>query len=231
MAQYRNVKEFTDKIRNVYNKYRTEYVEISNAILEDKKQWLEERRRGWTTAEKGKIATLKHDEEERNRRIAFESIEDRAKAEFDEIKAECMKIFEPYNRATASMIDMPTLELLKSGILKDNELIDLANDFSDNVTMLRLIGKYAEEKVKNSKAVENKDALGDFAIRCKAAAFPYIVPVENLILWSLKAMRAEKDVSDKENAISNSNAIAKRYDQAADEFTAEAAKYYITVSE
>ncbi len=231
MAQYRNVKEFTDKIRNVYTKYREEYVKLSNAFLEDKNQWLEECRRGWTTHEKGKIATLKHDEEVRNRRIAFESIEDRAKAEFDEIKAECMKIFEPYNRATASMIDMPTLELLKSDILKDNELMDLANDFNDNVTMLRLIGKYAEERVKNGDAIENKAVLGDFAIRCKSSAFPYIVPVENLILWSLKAIRAEKEVSDKETAISNSNAIARLYEQEADKLTTEAAKYYITVSE
>lgn len=231
MAQYRNVKEFTDKIRNAYPKYREEYIKLGNAILEDKKQWSEECRRGWTTAEKGKIATLKHDEEARKLRLAFESIEDRAKAEFDEIKAECMKIFEPYNRATASMIDMPTLELLKSGILKDNELIDLANDFSDNVTMLRLIGKYAEEKMNNAEAIENTQVLRDFTIRCKAAAFPYIVPVENLILWSLKAMRAEKEVSDKETAISNSNAIARLYEQEADKLTTEAAKYYIAVGE
>lgn len=229
MAQYRNVKEFTDKIREAYSKYREEYIKASNAIIDDTKRWNEELRRGWATLNDRQEASLKHDTKARELRQAFESIEDRAKAEFDEIKAECMKIFEPYNRATASMIDVPTLELLKSGILKDNELIDLADNFSDNITMLRLIGKYAEERANISDTYDRK--MATFAMGCQRASFPYIEPVDNLILWSLKAIRGEKDSRNKEDAIVMSNGIAKNYDEQADRLTAEAEKFYIKVSE
>ena len=229
MAQYRNVKEFTDKIRKAYQKYREEYVNIANAIIDDKKKWSEELSRGWVTHDKRQEATIKHDKKVRELREALESIEDRAKAEFDEIKAECMEIFEPYNRATASMIDMPTLELLKSGVLRDNELIDLADSFADNVTMLRIIGKYADERAENSDTFDGK--MAKFAMGCRRASFPYIEPVDNLIFWSLKAIRGEKDKRDKEDAITMSNGIAKRYEEEADKLTADAEKFYITVSE
>lgn len=229
MAQYRNVKEFTDKIRKAYPKYREEYISLGNALIDSKKKWNEELRRGWRTHKEQQEATIKHEEEMRTLRIAFESIEDRASAEFETIKQECIEIFEPYNRATASMIDMPTLELLKSGILKDNELIDLADGFSDNITMLRLIGKYAEERANISDTIDRK--MGSFAIKCKNASFPYIKPVNDIILWSTRAIRGDKDHRDKEQAIAGATGIAKLYDETADKITAEAEKFYIKVSE
>lgn len=229
MAQYRNVKEFTDKIREGYSKYREEYIKIGNAILEDKKYWDEELRRGWRTPNEKQEATFKHDVKARELRQLLENVEDRAMAEFEEIKTECVKIFEPYNRATASMIDMPTLELLKSGILKDNELIDLAGNFSDNVTMLRLIGKYAEERANISGTSDRK--MQSFANRCKEASFPYIKPIENLIMWSLKAIRGDKGNTNKEKAICLSDGIAKIYEEQAEKLTTEAEKFYIQVSE
>lgn len=229
MAQYRNVKEFTDRIRNAYPKYREEYVTLGNALIEGKKKWNDELRRGWRTPKERQEATLKHDEEMKKLRLAFESIEGKALAEFEAIKQECVEIFEPYNRATASMIDMPTLELLKSGILKDNELIDLADGFSDNITMLRLIGKYAEERASISDTIDRE--MGTFAIRCKEASFPYIRPINDLIMWSTRAVRADKDHIDKEQAFIGATGIAKVYEETADKITAEAEKFYITVSE
>ena len=229
MAQYRNVKEFTDRIRNAYPKYREEYVTLGNALIEGKKKWNDELRRGWRTPKERQEATLKHDEEMKQLRLAFESVEDRARAEFEAIKQECVEIFEPYNRATASMIDMPTLELLKSGILKDDELIDLADGFSDNITMLRLIGKYAEERASISDTIDRK--MGTFAIKCKEASFPYIRPINDLIMWSTRAVRADKDHRDKEQAFIGATGIAKVYEETADKITAEAEKFYITVSE
>ncbi len=229
MAQYRNVKEFTDRIRNAYPKYREEYVSLGNALIEGRKKWSEELRRGWRNPQEQQEATNKHDAKMRELRIAFENVEDRALAEFEAIKQECIEIFEPYNRATASMIDMPTLELLKSGILKDNELIDLADSFADNVTMLRLIGKYAEERANVSDTIDRK--MGSFAIRCKEASFPYIKPINDLIMWSTRAVRADKDHRDKEQVFAGSTGIARVYEETADKITAEAEKFYITVSE
>lgn len=49
--------------------------------------------------------------------------------------------------ADPEALDMPTLELLKSGVLKSGEYARLANRAAQagNVTMLRMIGKYASE--------------------------------------------------------------------------------------
>lgn len=127
------------------------------------------------------------------------------------------------------MIDMPTLELLKSGILKDNELFDLADSFSDNVTMLRIIGKYAEERANISDTADRK--MASFAIKCKGASFPYIVPVNDLILWSTRAVRADKDHRDKDQVFAGASGIARLYEETADNITAEAEKYYIKVSD
>ena len=227
MAQYRNVKEFTDKIQKVYAKYREEYIEASNNIAEEEKLWTAECRRGWRNPDEKQNTTLKHQAKEKALREAFESIEDRARAEFDEIKAECMEIFKPYGGASASMLDMPTLELLKSGILKDDELIKLADDFTDNVTMLRLIGKYAGERADVAKDFKMKD----FALKCQRASFPYLEPIDGLAYWSLKAIRADKDNRNKDNTIAKSNGIAKEYEKQAEKFTADAEKFYIEVSE
>ena len=43
-------------------------------------------------------------------------------------------------------LDMNAVELLKSGILTDTELANMAQEYANNGTMCRLIGKYMEER-------------------------------------------------------------------------------------
>ena len=49
------------------------------------------------------------------------------------------------NIASPDSMDMPTIELLKSGILTGNEYMNLLQKYAENPTMTRIIGKYAHD--------------------------------------------------------------------------------------
>ena len=63
--------------------------------------------------------------------------------------------------ADGSQVDMATVELLKSGILKSDEYVSLYNaaQNSGNHTMMRLIGKYAGEAAPNAPTNEKEAQL------------------------------------------------------------------------
>lgn len=63
-----------------------------------------------------------------------------------EVRQEVERRFYGHFHATPQDIDMPALELLKSGILTDTELKNLANSYSNNATMRRLIGRTMEQR-------------------------------------------------------------------------------------
>lgn len=88
---------------------------------------------------------------------------------------------------------------------------------------------YAEERANISDTADRK--MASFAIKCKGASFPYIVPVNDLILWSTRAVRADKDHRDKDQVFAGASGIARLYEETADNITAEAEKYYIKVSD
>lgn len=49
------------------------------------------------------------------------------------------------NIASPDSMDMPTIELLKSGILTGGEYMNLLQKYANNPTMTRIIGKYAQD--------------------------------------------------------------------------------------
>ena len=102
-----------------------------------------------------------------------------ASKDFENILAEADDVFGRYNRATGDKLDLATVELLKSGILSDNEIKALAKDFEGNVAMLRIIGKYADERA-------SKDNIEMIALAhsLKNAEIPYREPLERLVFWS-----------------------------------------------
>ena len=122
-----------------------------------------------------------------------------------------------YNRATVDKLDLATVELLKSGILSDNEIKALAKDFEGNVAMLRIIGKYAEER----GGKENME-MAVLPRNLKTAEFPYREPLERLVFWGNTSI-AEK----------NSRAMARnsQFESMYNELAEQTKGVYITVSE
>ena len=48
MAQYRNVKEFLDKINDKYKAHRAEYERLTEQYTRNAEQWKKEVARGWS---------------------------------------------------------------------------------------------------------------------------------------------------------------------------------------
>ena len=146
MAQYRNVKEFLDKINDKYKAHRAEYERLTEQYTRNAEQWKKEVARGWSNYKLQQEAKERHDKEQREIKKDLDELRTTANTDFENILAEADDVFGRYNRATGDKLDLATVELLKSGILSDNEIKALAKDFEGNVAMLRIIGKYAEER-------------------------------------------------------------------------------------
>lgn len=69
-------------------------------------------------------------------------------AELEGIGAELRKTVNDNAQARPEQLDMATLELLKSGILRPAEYAKLLSDNAENATMARLIGSYAAQAAK-----------------------------------------------------------------------------------
>ena len=217
MAQYRNVKEFLDKINDKYKVHRAEYERLNELYNLKGEEWKKELARGWSNQQMQKEARAKHEAEQSEIKNALEELRRTASTDFENILAEADDVFGRYNRATGDKLDLATVELLKSGILSDNEIKALAKDFEGNVAMLRIIGKYADERA-------SKDNIEMIALAhsLKNAEIPYREPLERLVFWSENGLK-----DDTIKAMAHNN----HYENTYNELVEQSEGVYITVSE
>ena len=220
MAQYRNVKEFLDKINDKYKAHRAEYERLTEQYTRNAEQWQKEIARGWSNYNLQQEAKAKHTAEQAEIRKALDDLRTTANTDFENILAEADDVLGRYNRATGDKLDLATVELLKSGILSDNEIKALAKDFEGNVAMLRIIGKYAEER--GGQGGKNNMEMAVLARNLKTAEFPYREPLERLIFWGNSGI-AERD--------SRATAGNSQFDTMYNELVEQSEGLYITVSE
>ena len=217
MAQYRNVKEFLDKINEKYKAHRAEYERLNEQFTRNAEQWKKEIARGWSNQQMQKEARAKHEAEQSEIRNALDELRRTASKDFENILAEADDVFGRYNRATGDKLDLATVELLKSGILSDNEIKALAKDFEGNVAMLRIIGKYADERA-------SKDNIEMIALAhsLKNAEIPYREPLERLVFWSENGLK-----DDTIKAMAHNN----HYENTYNELVEQSEGVYIKVSD
>ena len=216
MAQYRYAKEFLEKINAKYKAHRAEYERLNELSKIKADEWKKEVNRGWTNQQMQKEARAKYDAEQSEIRKAIENLRAAANRDFENIIADADNVFGRYNRATGDKLDLATVELLKSGILSDDEIRALAEDFAGNVAMLRIIGKYADERRKDNPE------MAVLAHELKNAEIPYREPMETLAFWSNEGLNTD--------AI-KSTAYNNHYDDTYSELMAQSENVYITVGE
>lgn len=216
MAQYRYAKEFLEKINAKYKAHRAEYERLNELSKIKADEWKKEVNRGWTNQQMQKEARAKYDAEQSEIRKAIENLRAAANRDFENIIADADNVFGRYSRATGDKLDLATVELLKSGILSDDEIRALAEDFAGNVAMLRIIGKYADERRKDNPE------MAVLAHELKNAEIPYREPMETLAFWSNEGLNAD--------AI-KSTAYNNHYDDTYSELMAQSENVYITVGE
>ena len=217
MAQYRNVKEFLDKINDKYKAHRAEYERLNELYNLKAEEWKKELARGWSNQQMQKEARAKHEAEQSEIRNALEELRSTANKDFENILAEADDVFGRYNRATGDKLDLATVELLKSGILSDNEIKALAKDFEGNVAMLRIIGKYAEER-----ASKDNMEMTVLSHNLKNAEIPYREPLERLVFWSENGLK-----DDTIKAMAHNN----HYENTYNELVEQCEGVYIKVSD
>ncbi len=218
MARYRTVTEFLLKVRETYNKAREQYVELSDRVVKLNSEWEAEKRRGWSNQEQANADRERYNRMKNDAKKALTDHIADTNAKFQAISDECDSVFGIYDRATGDKVDLATVELLKSGILRDDEIYALANDFDGNTAMLRLIGDYACSKGEKDHNAE----LRAKGLQLKQHRFPYKEHIDSLVYWSQQALRENRGLSD---------GIAKVYDEQADKIIAGAEGIYITVGE
>ncbi|MBQ6907331.1 MAG: hypothetical protein IJQ28_03035, partial [Clostridia bacterium] len=177
MKQYRNVKEFLDKINDKYKAHRAEYERLDGLYNAKVDEWKKELARGWSNQQMQNEARKKNEAEKSEIRKSINELRNTASKDFENILAEADNVFGRYNRATGDKLDLATVELLKSGILSDGEMKALAEDFKGNVAMLRIIGKYADERGTGNAEMRV------FANNLKHSKIPYREPLESLVFW------------------------------------------------
>ena len=217
MAQYRNVKEFLDKINDKYKAHRAEYERLTEQYTRNAEQWKKEVARGWSNYKLQQEAKERYDKEQREIRKALDELRTTANTDFENILAEADDVFGRYNRATGDKLDLATVELLKSGILSDNEIKALAKDFEGNVAMLRIIGKYAEER-----GGKDNMEMTVLASNLKSAEIPYREPLERLVFWSENGLK-----DDTIKAMAHNN----HYENTYNELVEQSEGVYIKVSD
>lgn len=217
MAQYRNVKEFLDKINDKYKAHRAEYERLNELFNRNAEEWKKEVARGWNSPKMQQEARDKNEAKKKEIKNALDELRTTASKDFENILAEADDVFGRYNRATGDKLDLATVELLKSGILSDNEIKALAKDFEGNVAMLRIIGKYAEER-----GGKDNMEMAILARNLKTAEFPYREPLERLVFWGNSGI-AERD--------SRATAGNSQFDTMYNELVEQSEGLYITVSE
>ncbi len=217
MAQYRNVKEFLDKINDKYKAHRAEYERLNELFNRNAEEWKKEVARGWNSPKMQQEARDKNEAKKKEIKNALDELKTTASKDFENILAEADDVFGRYNRATGDKLDLATVELLKSGILSDNEIKALAKDFEGNVAMLRIIGKYADERA-------SKDNIEMIALAhsLKNAEIPYREPLERLVFWSENGLK-----DDTIKAMAHNN----HYENTYNELVEQSEGVYIKVSD
>lgn len=155
-------KTYAAKLNDVAQATFTEYMDAERTY-----QQAEERHKSFSRVEindyegQAKAARAKSDylEAQNNLRAVKRNMDSRI-GEVATIRKELAAAIEDAYSADPAALDTGTLELLKSGILKSNEYMKLANNAAQagNITMLRLIGKYANEQ---ADAVSDQYGQGD----------------------------------------------------------------------
>lgn len=183
-----SVKDYLDELHNRYGEYRKEREKLDTRLEKENERWQNEIRRGWRDMKIKLQDEHNHNELLKSIKKEYAELGAKAKLSFNDVIAEADTRFERYNRATGDKVDLATVELLKSDVLSDREIKALAGDFKGNIAMLRIIGKYADERAKTTTNDNTKRELSALAYTCKSAEFNYRAPLEGYIDMAVNAL-------------------------------------------
>lgn len=198
-----------ERIRGIYDNARTEYTQLQDELTRLKNKLMESQKDFKLTVQGKDAARTKYNGEIAVIRSELDSLISKTSQSFSEVREDVDKFFGDMYRATPEKLDTNALELLKSGILTDPELSEMAEKYSDNATMRRMIGKYAQERADKDR--ENV-SMRQLALVLNRQELPHLEAADTLIMWCEKGLREDRALSD---------GIARAFDEQADRIIAQ----------
>ncbi len=164
------LKEYMRHVENIYKEAGAKYAKAAAdaAALEQQIKAAKGDRLLTAIGRDKKIVNLKARKDEVT--VELQRLKKEADEKALEVRREVASAYSSRYDARADKLDMPTVELLKSGILTDKELIAIADTFKENATMRRLCGSYLAKSED-----EQVQALGHY----------YMQPSQNLHLQAI----------------------------------------------
>lgn len=221
------VGDYLTEMNKAYTeKYRVEFEKLTAQREREKERWQNEIRRGWSDVRLQEADKQRHKDALESISKAMADLQARAKADFDEVLAEADERFERHARPTGDKVDLATVELLKSDVLTDNELWRLADDFSGNVSMSRIISKYADNKAEQAEMKKTDGRTWrTIAAKCRQSEFNY-EPLKEYAALCEEAL-SDDDLKCKEEIHANSyhkvltDGYAERFDSVKELYVTE----------
>ena len=133
--------DYIEKMRTAYKQARAGFEIYADALENEKAKWDKEVKRGWLNPNDRQEAYNKNQQTQRDLKNRLEQVVKEAKAEFSEILEDANEVFGRHFRATPEQVDEKGLALLNSGAMSDKDLMALADEYPENYTMRKLIGK------------------------------------------------------------------------------------------
>lgn len=141
---------------------RDEYTAVYNELTKAK----ENASAAGLDAVRQQIATLQLQEAEKKMRQEAARIWAEFDAKAADLRCALEKEVQTSNLADPSAIDSNAVELMKTGVLTVDDYFGFADRYSENLTMLKLIGHYAKEAADSADDRKDKVALTVLAQDC-----------------------------------------------------------------
>lgn len=145
---------------------RDEYTAVYNELTKAK----ENASAAGLDAVKQQIATLQLQEAEKKMRQEAARIWEEFDAKAADLRCALENEVQTSNLADPSAVDGNAVELMKTGVLTVDDYFGFADRFSENPTMLKLIGYYAKEAADSAGDRKDKVALTVLAQDCAKGA-------------------------------------------------------------
>lgn len=153
---------YAQRLDFVFKAARDEYAAAYNAVEQARKAMQD----AGQDALKRQIATLQLQEAETKMRQEAARIWTEFDAKAADLRRALEKEVQTSNLADPSAIDSNAVELLKTGVLTVDDYFSFADRYSENPTMLKLIGCYAREAADGTDDRKDRVALTVLAQDC-----------------------------------------------------------------
>lgn len=153
---------FAKELDAAFRTARSEYAAVYDELTKAK----ENASAAGLDAVKQQIATLQLQEAEKKMRQETRRIWAVFDAKAAELRSALEKEVQTSNLADPSAIDGGAVELMKTGVLTVDDYFSFADRYSENSTMLKLIGHYAKEAADSADDRKDKVALTVLAQDC-----------------------------------------------------------------